>query len=359
VANDSDTAANETTPVDNNTIRSDPDSDDGDGKGGKDITASKQADKSFAGMFSTHLKEKATPSARVSKKTRLQRGRWREKYAEMSYEERQEYFKVKHQQVHEKALISTQPEREAKMETKRKNREWSKNSKVIEGIFRKPAKRLQKEKKQVVQLLDEKFPPTEANGETPDKSVSQISHLKYIPPLKSAFTAKERNVRRKAGLINKGYEMHVSAYYQGLTFDKKEKLYIVNEWNHMWVRHVFAEPFLTLVKNIGKEETQSDVLVLHRKWIPVPVGESSNREVTRDLVADVQVQYQQGDVKTCLFHSLASAFHHLGRKHTGSMLASMAKKLCNLPVQKQLDEAIKIVKNHNRLLEERGSDCQA
>jgi predicted Mrr-cat superfamily restriction endonuclease len=44
------------------------------------------------------------------------------------------------------------------METKRKNREWSENSKVIEGIFRKPAKLLQKEKKQVAQLLDEKFP---------------------------------------------------------------------------------------------------------------------------------------------------------------------------------------------------------
>jgi hypothetical protein len=117
----------------------------------------------------------------------------------------------------------------------------------------------------------------------------------------------------------------------------------------MWVRGVFAEPFLTLVKKFGKEETQSDVLVIHRKWISVPVGESSNREVTRDLVANVRVQYQQGDVKTCLFCSLASAFHHLGRKHTGSVLASMAKKLCNLPAQEQLDEAIKIVKNHDRL----------
>jgi hypothetical protein len=91
------------------------------------------------------------------------------------------------------------------------------------GHFPKPAKLLQKEKKQVAQLLDEKFPPAETTGETPDKSVSQISHLKYIPPLKRAFTAKERNVRRKVGLINKGYEMHVSAYYQGLTFDKKRK----------------------------------------------------------------------------------------------------------------------------------------
>jgi hypothetical protein len=135
--------------------------------------------------------------------------------------------------VDKKALMSNQPEREAKMETKRKNREWSENSKVIEGIFRKPAKLLQKEKKQVAQLLDEKFPSNEPTGETPEKWVSQISHLKYIPPLKRAFTAKERNVRRKAGLINEGYEMHISAYYQGLTFDTKGKLYMVNELNHM------------------------------------------------------------------------------------------------------------------------------
>jgi hypothetical protein len=60
VANDSDTAANEITPADKNTMSSDPDSDDGDGEGGKYITVSEQADKSFAGMFSTHLKEKAT-----------------------------------------------------------------------------------------------------------------------------------------------------------------------------------------------------------------------------------------------------------------------------------------------------------
>jgi hypothetical protein len=150
--------------------------------------------------------------------------------------------------------MSTQPEREAKMQTKRKNREWSENSnKVIERIFRKPAKLLQKEKEQVAQLLDEKFPPNEPTGETPDKSVSQILHLKYIPPLKRAFTAKERNVRPKAGLINKGYEMHVLAYYQGLTFDKKGKSYMVNQLNYMWVRDIFAEPFLTLVKKLERK----------------------------------------------------------------------------------------------------------
>jgi hypothetical protein len=144
--------------------------------------------------------------------------------------------------------------------------------------------------------------------------------------------------------------VHISAYYQGLTFDKKGKQYMVDKLNYIWVRDVFAEPFLTLVKQIGKEETQSDVLVIHHNWIPGPVGESSNREVTCDVVANIRVQYQQGDVKSCLFCSLASALHHLGQKYTGSVLASMTKKLCNFPAQKHLDEAIKIVKNHDRLL---------
>jgi hypothetical protein len=75
VANDIDMAANAITPADNNPMSSDPDSDDGDGEVGKSITAFKQASKSFAGMFSTHLKEKATQSARVSKQTRSQRKR--------------------------------------------------------------------------------------------------------------------------------------------------------------------------------------------------------------------------------------------------------------------------------------------
>jgi hypothetical protein len=122
---------------------------------------------------------------------------------------------------------------------------------------------------------------------------------------------------------------------------------MLDKLNHIWVSDVFEEPFLTLVKQIGKEETQSNVLVVHGKRIIVPVGESSNREVACDLVAGVQVQYQHADNKTCLFCSLASAFHYLGRNHTGSVLASMARKLCNFPAEAQLDEAIKIVKNHD------------
>jgi hypothetical protein len=63
------------------------------------------------------------------------------------------------------------------VETKRKDSEWKENLQVIEALFQKPVKLLQKEKKQVVQIVDEKFPTTETAGETIDKLVSQISHL--------------------------------------------------------------------------------------------------------------------------------------------------------------------------------------
>ena len=184
------------------------------------------------------------------------------------------------------------------------------------------------------------------HGETKDKSVSQISHLKYIPPQMRALTAKERNVRRKAGLINKGYKMHIGLLPRP---NVQQEGKIVHDWQVE--PHVgqwrFWRTFSYFGKKNGKEETQSNVLVVHRKWIPVPVSESSNQEVACELVAGVRVQYQQAEDKTCLFHSLASAFHYLGQKHTGSVLASMARKLCNLPAEAQLDKAIKIVKNHD------------
>jgi hypothetical protein len=109
-------------------------------------------------------------------------------------------------------LISTQPECKAKMEKKRKEREWKDKSQVIKDIFLKPAELLEKEKRQVLQILDNKFPIIDTAGETKEKSVSQISHLKYTPPQMWPLASTERLARRKAGLLIKGHKMHVSAY---------------------------------------------------------------------------------------------------------------------------------------------------
>jgi hypothetical protein len=96
----------------------------------------------------------------------------------MTYEERQEFFRLKHIQIDEKAWKATLPEREAKMDKKRKDREWKEKSQVIEAIFRKPDKLFQKERKEARHILEEKFPITETTGELKDQGIFQILHLK-------------------------------------------------------------------------------------------------------------------------------------------------------------------------------------
>ena len=122
---------------------------------------------------------------------------------------------------------------------------------------------------------------------------------------------------------------------------------MVDKLTILWVRDWFEELFVTLVKTIGREETTSEVDIKRRKWIPVPIGDSSSREVSPHLIVNVRVQYQQGEDKTCLFTSLASAFHHVGQKHTGLVLASIAKETENLPADEQLCAAISAVKEHD------------
>lgn len=103
------------------------------------------------------------------------------------------------------------------------------------------------------------------------------------------------------------------------------------------------------LNHIDMEDTWSDVSVIHRKLIPIPIGDSSIQNVSPDLVVDVQVHHQQGEVKGFLFWSLASAFHHLRQKHTGSALASMAKKFCNLLARDQLKVVLsRIMKGYTR-----------
>jgi hypothetical protein len=110
------------------------DSVEGYGERKREITPTKHADKFFGGMFSTQLKDKAARSERDSRQNRLQRGLWRKNSKGMTYEGRQEYFKVQHKRKDKEACMSTQPEREAKMEKKGKEWEWKNNLQVIEGV---------------------------------------------------------------------------------------------------------------------------------------------------------------------------------------------------------------------------------
>ncbi len=107
------------------------------------------------------------------------------------------------------------------MENKRKKDDWRERTEQVQAIFRKPTKLLRREEKAVAGLLDTQFPVTDRTGEMDDKEVSQLSHLKYVPAKVRELMPPEKRARRKAGLPLKGIKMHLSAYYQGLTWGEK------------------------------------------------------------------------------------------------------------------------------------------
>ncbi len=311
------------------------------------------------GKFFYQLKEKAELIAKQTKRRRNRRARWLQESEGMTYKDRQAYFKMKHGQIDARQLKATLPQRQAKEERKRKKREWKGKAEEIAEIYRKRSKLLQKEKKKVSTILENRFPQNETLGETQEPNVSQVStedplvsqlsHLKYVPPMLREFTLAEKRKRHKYGEETKGFKMQVSAYYQGLVMKKKGESRLVDQLNHLWVRDCFAEEFVTLVMDIGKEETSNDIPLKNRKWVPVPIGDTISHVLNGNLQVDVKVHYQQGDLKTCLFRSLASAFHHLGNKHTGSVLASIAKENANLPSEEQFKRAIAAVRQHEKV----------
>jgi hypothetical protein len=298
------------------------------------------------GKFFYQLQEKAKLRAQQTKRRRLRCARWLRQSEGMSYDNRQAFFKKKHEKREAKQLEANRPQLEAKAELKRKNSEWKDKAQEISDVFCKRTKLVQKDKKQVMKLLEEQFPDEEIIDEPKDTHVTEISHLKYVPPLDRDFTLAEKRKRHKYGQETKGYKMHVSPYFQGLSKKRKGESTLVDQINHLWVRDCFAAQFVTLVMDIGKEETRGDIQLKNRKWIPVPIGDAYSHVLDRDLEVDVKVHYQQGEMKTCLYRSLASAFHHVGSKHTGSVLASMAMQNLNLPSDEQLKSIIAAVRRH-------------
>jgi hypothetical protein len=69
----------------------------------------------------------------------------------------------------------------------------------------------------------------------------------------------------------------------------------------MWVRDCFDKRFVTFVKEVGIDKTNCGIVLKNWKWIPVPIGDSSNRFVSQYLEVEIKVHYQQGEHNTCLF----------------------------------------------------------
>jgi hypothetical protein len=126
------------------------------GKCGSDIAKPEYPDNTFGGLISSQLKDKAAQLAKDSKQKRLQRAYWRNNSQEgMTYGEHQGYLKRKHTpRIDEKANMATLlPEGEAKMDKKRKDREWKEKSEVIEAIFENLRNFCKRRRKKLVKFM--------------------------------------------------------------------------------------------------------------------------------------------------------------------------------------------------------------
>ena len=111
-------------------------------------------------------------------------------------------------------------------------------------------------------------------------------------------------------------------YWQGKFNDpeKKTRGETVNLRNE-WVENHFQKTFLDNVKALGKLQMTDPIdkkrpmyIPREQRWMMVPLGYNCNEDEVdeKQLRPDIPIQFPQGDEKSCLCSSLASAFAYMG-----------------------------------------------
>ena len=183
--------------------------------------------------------------------------------------------------------------------------------------------------------LDDAFPVTETTGETEDKQVSEISHLKYIP----------QHASGEPGWINRHkYQARSSSA------EKQD----VKDISPNWVRWVFEEHFCYVVIKQGIFDFEKyDGVVQNMRWVPVPLGDARKDDAGAPvelMVTSVPLKYKQFEEETCAYKGLASALHYcatklnMGDKQVASNLASVAVAQASQDARTQLENLTKLVK---------------
>jgi hypothetical protein len=164
--------------------------------------------------------------------------------------------------------------------------------------------------------------------------VLQISKLRYIPGrrvkenqdfdvTRGTLTVTKRSkkkVKQAPGTV-KWYPPR----YQSLTVNAEGNTEVNHSISTSWVGDVFAPKFLDFVRSVGTKEEQNKVQWTKRRWIRVPVGRANTNEPPDEIICPrVRCRYLQHDFNTCVFMSMASAFHHAGQKETANFLASIS-----------------------------------
>ncbi len=117
-----------------------------------------------------------------------------------------------------------------------------------------------------------------------------------------------------------------------------KKTTLLKRLNPSWINQRFDAKFLAMVR------TASTRISSFNKWIYIPVGDArEDDKAPAYLVTNVEVHYTQKNHDTCLYKSVASAMHHLEKKHLASVISSTATQHMYTPVDDQLNNLTYLV----------------
>ena len=77
-----------------------------------------------------------------------------------------------------------------------------------------------------------------------------------------------------------------------------------------WVNYHFTKSYLNMVQKMGRGRPRE------QRWVHTPLGYNSNIDEldVKNIRMDIPIECPQGETKSCLFSSLASAFTHMGHR---------------------------------------------
>ena len=176
--------------------------------------------------------------------------------------------------------------------------------------------------------------------EKAEKEVDQLTHLRWLI---------DDKIDEKVD--DKSKTTYLQAHYEGKFKDpaakqrsKKVKLSVE------WVEHHFQKTFLDSVKALGKARIDDPFDKLRwmlapreQRWMMVPLGYNfnSNEINMQHLRIDIPILFPQGDVKSCLFSSLACALAHMGHRKIADFVVAKMGPLIEVDAMSQWEGLVK------------------
>ena len=149
-------------------------------------------------------------------------------------------------------------------------------------------------------------------------------------------------------------------YWEGKFNDpnRAERSEILLNLNIAWLKYHFEWEFLRSVMDLGRLKIKDPnyngfykLIPQEDRWMDVPLGfNNNNNEVPAEsLCLSVPIAYQQGNMKTCLYTSVASALVYMGHSDSAEYIVKNMTKCVGLSAKIQWKDLTELMCNNNMI----------